>query len=137
MVVPGSAGVPFLVDFDNGPVTIEVWFKTDPGKDYRQQQELVNTAAWKLNGQLFVIACNTAPKTVAARVNIPGATGQVRVVSESRQLPASDGRLTDSFAPYATHIYTTDSAFQSPIRLGEIENTIKAAGGMYSLDYGN
>ena len=31
----------------------------------------------------------------------------------------------------------TDFAFQSPIRLGEIENTVKAAGGMYNLNYGN
>jgi hypothetical protein len=34
-------------------------------------------------------------------------------------------------------IYTTDSAFQNPIRLGEIEKTIEAAGGMYGLSYGN
>ena len=97
----------------------------------------VHVAAWKLAGQLVVIACNVAPKTIAAHINTPGVTGQVQVVSESRQLLASDGRLTDVFAPYATHIYTTDAAFRSPIRLGEIENAIKAAGGMYSLNYGN
>ena len=43
VVVPDSTRVPFLADFGNGPFTIEVWFKPDPGKDYRQQQELVNT----------------------------------------------------------------------------------------------
>ncbi len=44
VVVPGSTEVPLLVDFQNGPFTIEVWFRPDPGKDHRQQQELVNTA---------------------------------------------------------------------------------------------
>jgi hypothetical protein len=109
----------------------------DPLSDVASSDPAVHVAAWKLSGQLFVIACNTVPKTVSARVDVPGVTGQMQVVSESRQLSASDGRLTDTFAPYATHIYTTDSAFQSPIRLGEIESTIKAAGGMYSLNYGN
>jgi hypothetical protein len=109
----------------------------DAAPDVASSVPSVHVAAWRLNGQLFVIACNATPKTVAARVNTPGVTAQVQVVSESRQLPASDGRLTDTFGPYATHIYTTDPTFHSPIRLGEIEKTIKAAGGMYSLNYGN
>jgi hypothetical protein len=97
----------------------------------------VHAAAWRLNGQLFVIACNTSPKTLAVQLTIPGAAGTIQVVSESRQLPAAGGRLSDSFAPYATHIYTTDLSFQSPIRLAEIEKRVKAAGGMFSTDYGH
>jgi hypothetical protein len=97
----------------------------------------VQAAAWKFKGQLWLIACNTSPKTVAARLTAPGAAGELRVVSESRELPAASGRLTDAFAPYATHIYTTDPEFRSPIRLEQIEQKIKAAGGLYSLSYGN
>jgi hypothetical protein len=97
----------------------------------------VHAAAWRLNGQLFVIACNTAPKTIAVQLTAAGAAGAVQVVSESRQVPIAGERLSDSFAPYATHIYTTDLSFQSPIRLAEIEKRVKAAGGMFSTNYGH
>ena len=44
VVVPDSPKVPFLVDFEGGPFTLAVWFRPDADQDYRQQQELVNTA---------------------------------------------------------------------------------------------
>ena len=97
----------------------------------------VHVAAWNLNGQLFVIACNTLPKTVLSQINVAGIAGEVQVISESRRLPVASGRLADAFAPYATHVYTTDLAFKSPTVLGEVEKTVKAAGGMFSLRYGN
>jgi hypothetical protein len=128
-------GVPILMREIRAvtPVILEGSTLSDVGSSDR----LIHVAAWKLRGQLFAIACNAAPKTVVAEIAISGATGQIQVVSESRQLLAVAGHVTDTFEPYATHIYTTDTAFHSPVRLGEVENTIKAAGGLYSLNYGN
>ena len=43
-IMRGSRKIPFLIDFYNGPFTMEVWFNPSSVMDYRQQMELLNTA---------------------------------------------------------------------------------------------
>ncbi len=57
-------------------------------------------------GKLTVIAANRAKRTIKMRFAGPGITGsQITVHSENRTVPVKGGAFTDTFGPYAVHIY--------------------------------
>ena len=56
-------------------------------------------------GETWVIAVNTLPETIEARVSTPNAPGQVEVVFEDRRLEVRDDAWTDRFGPYERRVY--------------------------------
>jgi len=63
----------------------------------------------KLGGCLYVVACNIGDKAVDkvtfALPSQSGYAGEAEVMFESRVVPVGDGKLTDTFAPLARHVY--------------------------------
>jgi hypothetical protein len=58
------------------------------------------------DGRLTIIAVNRAKKTIKMRFSGEGVTGShVSVHSENRTLHVSRDAFTDTFEPYAVHIY--------------------------------
>jgi len=58
------------------------------------------------DGKLAIIAVNRAKKTIKMRFAGAGITGsQVSVYGENRTLPVKGDAFTDTFEPYAVHIY--------------------------------
>lgn len=59
-----------------------------------------------VGGKFVMIAVNRAKKAITIRFAGPGVTGaKVEVHGEGRTLPVKDFAFTDTFAPYAVHIY--------------------------------
>jgi hypothetical protein len=57
-------------------------------------------------GAVYVIAVNTSRSRVSASISVAGGgSGTARVVDENRTLRTAGGRLTDTFAPLAAHVY--------------------------------
>ena len=56
-------------------------------------------------GETWVLAVNTRPKPVEAKLNVLGATKPVTVVFEGRAVPASGNAWSDQFGPYERHVY--------------------------------
>ena len=76
--------------------------------------EHIHCSARKVNERVYVFAVNTAPEPQQAALALGEALGPVEelhVVSEGRSLKrGEDGRFSDAFGPYATHIYSTNAA---------------------------
>jgi hypothetical protein len=69
------------------------------------------TAAWELDGALYVAAINTGATPVDASIRIPGlASRSLGVVGEARSIPSSADTLSDQFAPLAVHLYVAPPA---------------------------
>lgn len=66
------------------------------------------TAAYHYEGQTWVLAVNTRPKPMEAKLGVLGATKPVTVVFEDRTVPASANAWTDQFGPYERHVYRLD-----------------------------
>gem|GEM_PF-1335349 len=59
-----------------------------------------------VDGEVVMIAVNRAKKRIGMSFAGPGVTGaRVEVHGENRTLPAKDNAFTDTFEPYAVHIY--------------------------------
>lgn len=79
------------------------------GVGSRQIQHL-HTSLRRVGDHLTLIAVSTATEGREVTLRVPEFADlrQVHVVSENRTIPIDDGVLTDRFAVYETHIYTTD-----------------------------
>lgn len=95
----------------------------------------IHLTAMNYKGNLFIIACNVEPRTISTKIGLPEGVRQLKVVSELRRINIGGTQFSDTFIPYGVHIYTTDQQFKSQIMLKEVEETVKAAGGMHSLTY--
>ena len=70
-----------------------------------------------LGDRTVVIAINTQKQERRADFALPGVdTGSLRVLFEDRAITGADGRFSDTFGPYATHLYTDDATL-NPKRL--------------------
>jgi hypothetical protein len=80
---------------------------------------------WAKRGDagLFIVAVNSARRTVDGTINI-GAAGTLHVISEDRTVGVSDNTLRDSFGPYAVHIYSSASLDTSLPTVAQINGTI-------------
>ena len=56
------------------------------------------------DGWCYLFAVNASPESVSARLTAQGAQA-AEVLYEKRTCTASDGKITDDFAPFAVHIY--------------------------------
>ncbi len=75
-----------------------------------------------------LFAVNTATEAREAVLELPpNAAGTWYVVSEGRSVKAADGRLTDRFEPYATHVYTTVEALATQLAIADVEARIQIA----------
>ena len=65
----------------------------------------------KVNGKVCLIAVNPKGKTVKATINVNSKNMTYNVLSENRTVKVINGKINDSFEPYATHIYCS---FKTP-----------------------
>ena len=66
----------------------------------------VVTAAWELDGALYVVGVNTGIAAVDASLQVPGlAARTLSVLGEAPNAPSSADALSDQFAPLAVHLY--------------------------------
>jgi hypothetical protein len=76
--------------------------------------EHIRCSARKVNEQVYVFAVNTAPEPQQVVLELGetlGPVAELHVVSEGRALTREEnGRYSDTFGPYATHIYSTNAA---------------------------
>ncbi|MCC6485959.1 MAG: hypothetical protein IT364_00530, partial [Candidatus Hydrogenedentes bacterium] len=76
--------------------------------------EHIHCSARKVNEHVYVFAVNTAPEpqqVTLALVEALGSVEELHAVSETRSLTrGADGRFSDTFGPYATHVYATNVA---------------------------
>ena len=80
----------------------------------------------KHNNKEFITAVNTMPDTMDCTIsakNMPN--GKYRVLGENRTVEVKNGKLTDKFIGYATHIYTNDDKFTAPVDVTALEKEIK------------
>ena len=80
----------------------------------------------KHNNKEFITAVNTMPDTMDCTVSAKGMpNGKYRVLGENRTVEVKNGKLTDKFIGYATHIYTNDDKFTAPVDVTALEQEIK------------
>ena len=65
----------------------------------------VRVGARTLNGVTYLIAVNTAWRTVKASVSSPGIRGVARAFGENRSVPVRRGAIRDRFGPLQAHVY--------------------------------
>jgi hypothetical protein len=66
----------------------------------------VVTAAWELEGALYVVGINTGTAPVDASIRVPGlGSRSSSVLGEERSIPSSADALSDHFEPLAVHVY--------------------------------
>ena len=64
------------------------------------------TAAWELDGALYVVGINAGATPVDATLRVAGlASRSLNVLGETRTVASSAGALSDQFAPLAVHLY--------------------------------
>jgi hypothetical protein len=83
----------------------------------------------KADGHWYVLAVYTDGKPLDGPVTftVPGLPdGPIYVVSENRTVNASDGRFTDSFGPFAGHVYTTNPSFKHGQTVAAVQARIDA-----------
>ncbi len=68
----------------------------------------VVTAAWELDGALYVVGINTGTAPVDASIRVPGLGSRLSsVLGEARSVSSSTNALSDHFEPLAVHVYVT------------------------------
>ena len=66
--------------------------------------------ARRWEGADYLFAVSESPRPLRADFTLPGVTGErATVLGEQRTVAVSGGRFTDTFAPYAVHLYTLAS----------------------------
>ena len=75
----------------------------------------IRSQAWLSGRQLYLLAVNNSSASVQTEFRLVRAQSTtLTVVSEDRAVNIdADGHFTDTFAPWAVHIYTTDKALAS------------------------
>jgi hypothetical protein len=76
-----------------------------PGSLTRNSNTNIKTKVKVVNGKGYVFAYNAANSTQSATFTWNAAPGTVTVNGENRTLGASGSSFTDSFGPYAAHVY--------------------------------
>ena len=80
----------------------------------------------KYQNKEYIFAVNSGEKTIKSVITAPGLKAQeLKVVSEGRTVKVANSAFSDEFAPHATHIYTDDLEFKSPINIYDLEAKIK------------
>ena len=80
----------------------------------------------KYQNKEYIFAVNSSGKTVKSVITAPGLKAkELKVVSEGRAVEVANSAFSDEFAPHATHIYTDDLEFKSPINIYDLEAKIK------------
>ncbi|MFO7946130.1 MAG: sugar-binding protein [Armatimonadota bacterium] len=91
-------------------------------------EAIIHTRAIRHDGNLCVIATNITPIECTGYVYSAGLSGEYQVLSEGRMVKVSgDGAIVDTFAPYATHIYTDQTDLPEMKTLTEIAAMIADA----------
>lgn len=80
----------------------------------------------QVDDQFYVFAVNTArePQNGVTLTLTNGYSGELWVVSEWRRIRAEEGVITDDFAIYGGHIYTTDPKLAEGETLAQVEARI-------------
>ncbi len=93
-----------------------------------EQPEEAQASLRRVGDDLYLFVVNTATAAQQITVKMPQPTpAELTVVSENRAVPVKAGAVTDSFAKYATHIYTTVKALGSRAQLDDALAEITAA----------
>ncbi len=82
----------------------------------------------KHNNKEFIIAVNSMPDTLKCNIggkNLPD--GTYRVLGENRTVTVKNGKFSDTFTNYATHIYTNDANYSNGVDIAALEAEIKKA----------
>ena len=80
----------------------------------------------KHDGKEFIFAVNTMPDE--AQITLSGKDvpdGEYKVLGENRTVTVRDGKLSDSFPGFMTHIYTNDGSFTAPVDIAALEAEIR------------
>ncbi|MFW6156403.1 MAG: hypothetical protein ACOC7J_03710, partial [Armatimonadota bacterium] len=92
-----------------------------------EQPRHMHVAVRRADGELYVIAVNTATEPQEAAITLADLPDALHVVSEDRQVQTADGAIADSFDVYATHIYTTDETLADRDTLDAVQQRIAEA----------
>ena len=77
---------------------------------------------------LFVLAINTAreARDVTVRLTDSAAPNRLHVLGEGRSVPLEGGQFTETFAPLATHLYTSDAELARALDLTAVRQAVAA-----------
>ena len=56
-------------------------------------------------GKWYLLAANSSDQPITAKMTLPGLKQEAEVLFEGRKVPVTGGKLQDSFAPMAVHVY--------------------------------
>ena len=94
--------------------------------DIKTSTHFVIAMRKKHNNKEFIVAVNTMPDTMDCTISAKGMPdGKYRVLGENRTVEVKNGKLTDNFIGYVTHIYTNDANFTAPVDVAALEKEIK------------
>ena len=94
--------------------------------DIKTSTHFVIAMRKKHNNKEFIVAVNTMPDTMNCTISAKGMPdGKYRVLGENRTVEVKNGKLTDNFIGYVTHIYTNDANFTAPVDVAALEKEIK------------
>ena len=80
----------------------------------------------KHKGELWIFAGSFDEKTLNAQMLIPElGSRKLHVFGENRTVDVKDGKFTDTFKNFDTHIYTTDAARANAINFAAVESEIE------------
>jgi len=80
----------------------------------RAMEDTVKLLVKAHEDKTYLIACNASPAPVQASLQLPkGYGGEARVWFEERELPVTDGALSDRFDGYGRHVYELGQSWPS------------------------
>lgn len=68
-------------------------------------KDSVKAAAWSWGGNTYVLALNLSPQTVSASIKSGNGRLKAKVMWEEGSVSVAGGNFSDSFAPFALHVY--------------------------------
>lgn len=86
-------------------------------------------------GKLYLFACNVTDKPLEVEITMPAGTGEIKVVSEGRNVQIANNVFPDRFGPYAVHIYTTNLTFSDVVSLNKTKEEVITTGGIFEFKY--
>lgn len=72
------------------------------------EQESISMLMKRYSGATYLIAVNGTAKEVTAEFNLGTCGRQAQALWENRTLPVTGGKIVDSFAPLAVHVYKVE-----------------------------
>ncbi|MBR7143871.1 MAG: hypothetical protein IKD10_02920 [Lentisphaeria bacterium] len=80
----------------------------------------------KYQDKEYIFAVNSSDKTIKCTITATGMKAdKLQVFSENRTVKMQKSSLTDIFEPYATHIYTDNMKFKSPVDVAKLKEKIR------------